>query len=108
MKRIGNEIEQLFRRMAERAAKEEAEAKKSKADDEAEQNEAQPRGKVLQLRPCYDPMREIPSDYIRSALFGVVRKGRRRYLEREPIAAWQNVSIEYTGQRLDQYDLDVL
>jgi hypothetical protein len=40
-------------------------------------------------------------------LFGVVKKGPRRYLEHEPIASVEGVDIHYTGQRLDQGDLDV-
>ncbi len=50
----------------------------------------------------------VPNDYVRSALFSVVRRGRRRYLEEVTIAAWKGVEIEYTGKQLDQADLDVL
>jgi len=51
--------------------------------------------------------RVVPNSVARSALFGVVRRGRRKSLEKEPIAAWRNCSVVYTGQELDQGDLDV-
>lgn len=54
-----------------------------------------------------DDQRGIPSALLRSALFGVVRRGRRRALEGEVVAAWKGVTIRYTGFRLDQADLDV-
>ncbi|AOU97841.1 hypothetical protein BI364_07565 [Acidihalobacter yilgarnensis] len=40
-------------------------------------------------------------------MFGVVRKGRRRYLKGEQIAALDGIEIRYTGESLDQSDLDV-
>ena len=52
-------------------------------------------------------LRTCPSCVLRSALFGVVQRGRRSYLERQIIAAWANTTIRYTGMRLDQADLDV-
>lgn len=54
-----------------------------------------------------DGQRGIPSALLRSALFGVVRRGRRRALEREILASWPDAIIRYTGFRLDQADLDV-
>jgi hypothetical protein len=40
-------------------------------------------------------------------LFGVIGKGKRRYMKAELVAAVDGVEIRYTGQRLDQGDLDV-
>lgn len=51
-------------------------------------------------------VRGIPNGVLRSALFGVVKKGERRYMQRERIAALEGIEIFYTGQRLDQGDLD--
>lgn len=63
----------------------------------------------LQLSlPGFEETGFTPNDYVRSALFSVVRRGRRRYLEEVVIAAWKGVRIEYTGKQLDQADLDVL
>ena len=54
-----------------------------------------------------EPVRGVPNGVLRSALFGAIKRGKRRYLEREPIASVNGVSITYTGPRLDQSDLDV-
>ena len=52
-------------------------------------------------------LRACPSCVLRSALFGVVQRGRRKALEGEILATWEGVTIRYTGWRLDQGDLDV-
>ena len=52
-------------------------------------------------------LRTCPSCVLRSALFGVVQRGRRKALEGEILATWEGVIIRYTGWRLDQGDLDV-
>ena len=54
-----------------------------------------------------EPMRGVPNGVLRSALFGAIKRGKRRYLERESIASIKGISIVYTGPRLDQSDLDV-
>jgi hypothetical protein len=54
-----------------------------------------------------DAYRGIPNGVLRSALFGAIRRGRRRYLRRETIASVDEVTVIYTGERLDQTDLDV-
>ena len=51
-------------------------------------------------------LRACPSCVLRSALFGVVQRGRRKALERAILATWEGVTIRYTGWRLDQADLD--
>lgn len=54
-----------------------------------------------------EPMRGVPNGVLRSALFGAIKRGKRRFIERESIASLKNISILYTGPRLDQSDLDV-
>ncbi|NNM93694.1 MAG: hypothetical protein HKL92_10165 [Candidatus Eremiobacteraeota bacterium] len=51
--------------------------------------------------------RSAPNVMLRSALFGVVRSGRRKYVEEMPLPALGKFSIFYTGKRLDQVDLDI-
>ena len=63
--------------------------------------------KVTRLPLWPEEVRACPSSVLRSALFGVVRRGRRSYMERQVIAAWANTTIRYAGMRLDQADLDV-
>ena len=66
-----------------------------------------PPAKVVMLPIWPDAVRAVPNGVLRSALFGAIRKGARRYMERERIAALEGIEIYYTGQRLDQGDLDV-
>lgn len=54
-----------------------------------------------------DAVRAVPNGFLRSALFGAIAKGRRRYINGEDLAAVDGVTIRYKGERLDQGDLDV-
>jgi hypothetical protein len=62
---------------------------------------------AVQLPLWPEAVRAVPNGFLRSALFGAIAKGRRRYIEGEQIAAVDGITIRYTGQRLDQGDLDV-
>jgi hypothetical protein len=55
-----------------------------------------------------DKTRGIPNICLRSALFGVIKRGRRKAVKKELIASLKGVTIQYTGWRLDQGDFDVL
>ena len=63
--------------------------------------------KVVRLPIWPEPVRAVPNGVLRSALFGVVKKGRRRYINGEDLASVDGVTIRYKGERLDQNDLDV-
>jgi len=96
----------------ERKRKEEAEeatARKAAAAAVIRSNiEEMERKAVKERLPVWpEAVRAVPNGVLRSALFGAIRKGRRRYLEREQIAAVDGIEISYTGMRLDQNDLDV-
>ena len=60
-----------------------------------------------QLPGWPESMRGVPNGVLRSALFGAIKRGKRGFLQRQPIASLEGVSIVYTGARLDQSDLDV-
>lgn len=66
-----------------------------------------PKSVAVQLPMWADVVRGVPNGFLRSALFGAIKKGARAYLERQEIHAQEGVSIVYTGPRLDQGDLDV-
>jgi len=66
-----------------------------------------PPAKVVKLPLWPDAVRAVPNGMLRSAMFGAIRRGERRYLHRERIAALDGIEIFYTGERLDQSDLDV-
>ena len=61
----------------------------------------------VQLPLWPEPVRAVPNGFLRSALFGAIARGKRRYIDGEQLAALDGVEILYTGQRLDQGDLDV-
>jgi TrfA protein len=61
----------------------------------------------VEFPTCWgDEVRAAPNLFLRSSLFSVVRKGQRKIMKREQIAAQGNVEIFYTGEQLDQADLD--
>ena len=63
---------------------------------------------VFQLEyPWANDKRGMPKVLLRSALFGVVRRGRREYLQGAQIAAWGESYIRYTGGKLMQSDQDL-
>ena len=47
-----------------------------------------------------------PNVVIRSALFGLVAKGSRKYIQNEDICSWGDSKIQYEGEQLDQSDFD--
>jgi hypothetical protein len=79
-------------------------ALQAKARAEADPPEKNP---VVQLPLWPEPVRAVPNGILRSALFGAVAKGQRRYMDGEQVPALEGIDIRYTGQRLDQGDLDV-
>lgn len=52
--------------------------------------------------------RGVPNLCLRSALFSVIQRGRRKAVKGEVIAAVKGLSIRFTGWRLDQGDFDVV
>lgn len=63
--------------------------------------------KAVQLPLWPEPVRGVPNSILRSALFGAIKRGRRTFMQREPVASYEGVTILQTGPRLDQADLDV-
>jgi len=66
-------------------------------------------GKLVYLPTWPDAMRGMPNVIARSALFGIIQRGKRKYVEGQKIAipAVTGVTILHTGPQLDQNDLDV-
>lgn len=69
-----------------------------------ETSQREPLNTQLPLWP--NEVRAVPNGFLRSALFGAIAKGARRYIDGEQLAALDGIEIYYTGQRLDQGDLD--
>lgn len=60
-----------------------------------------------ELPACADGKRPVPNAILRSALFGIVAKGARKYEQRVLKASVNGITVKFTGQQLDQSDLDV-
>ena len=56
----------------------------------------------------HEQARGIPNLCLRSSLFGVIQRGRRKAVKGETVDAVKGLTIRYTGWRLDQGDFDVL
>lgn len=52
-------------------------------------------------------VRAAPNTLLRSALFGVVKPGRRKYVKQMPLPMVGELTLSYTGELLDQADLDI-
>lgn len=59
------------------------------------------------LPECAHQKHLAPNTFLQTALFGMVRRGRRRYLEKKRIVSFHNMTVFFTGGELDQGDLDV-
>ena len=66
-----------------------------------------PGSNVVKLPLWPEAVRAVPNGFLRSALFGAIAKGRRRFMKAEEVAALDGITIRYTGESLDQGDLDV-
>lgn len=61
---------------------------------------------IAQLPIWESDRRGAPAELMRSALFGVVKRGSRKAVELQLLASWKRTEIRYTGFQLDQADLD--
>lgn len=99
---------QQLQRIAERARQRERERRPNEAEAPAAADAGPtPSAKILKLPVEPPDRRTTPNVCLRSALFGVVGRGRRRWLRAVEIAAQDNYRVLFTGERLDQSDLDV-
>ena len=57
--------------------------------------------------PTPTPSADAPNAFLRSSLFSVGARGARRYIKGGGVAATSGIAIHYTGEQLDQADLDV-
>jgi hypothetical protein len=63
---------------------------------------------MQQLLPeIFEDKRAIPNCFLRGALFGMVRKGRRNLVKDEPIFTMSQYEVSFSGEHLDQNDLEV-
>lgn len=87
-------------------------AKKYALDKELRQKaeqEAKLLGTAMQqlLPEVFEEKRAIPNCFLRGALFGMVRKGRRALVGDAPIFTMSQYNLTFTGYELDQNDLEL-
>lgn len=102
MKQTAELMARVARAQQQAREREQAEQAQSEAAPASELG-----GNVVRLPLWPACVRAVPNGFLRSALFGAIRKGRRRYIKAEQLAAVDGLEIRYTGERLDQGDLDV-
>lgn len=56
----------------------------------------------------FDGKRLLPNVFLRSALFGIVRTGRRQFVKDEAVTSMSQYEVYFTGEQFDQNDLTVL
>lgn len=95
--------------LIENAEKEQAEVITKPAKKQAKpiKIKAITKPKAIALAAVSDDKRAVPNAILRSALFSVVGKGARKYNKNIEIATIDGATILFTGERLDQADLDV-
>lgn len=81
----------------------------SKEQRQKEAEEAKLLGTAMQqlLPEIFEEKRAIPNSFLRGALFGMVRKGRRALVENKPIFTMSQYEIAFSGAELDQNDLEL-
>jgi len=65
------------------------------------------KNKLINLPVEAKETRAAPNVCLRSALFGVVKPGRRKFLQHTVLASQEGYQVIYNGERLDQSDFDV-
>lgn len=62
---------------------------------------------VVQLPLWPEPKRGAPNSFIRSALFAAIQSKDRQFLKEAVLASQDGIIVKYTGEQLNQSDLDV-
>lgn len=63
--------------------------------------------RIIQLPLWPEPKRGAPNSFIRSALFAAVQGKARKFLKEEVLASQSGVTVKFTGEQLNQSDMDV-
>lgn len=69
--------------------------------------EERERNAVVQLPLWPEPKRGAPNSFIRSALFAAIQSKDRQFLKETVLASQDGIEVRYTGEQLNQADLDV-
>lgn len=62
---------------------------------------------IVQLPLWPEPKRGAPNSFIRSALFAAIQSKDRKFMKEAILASQDGITIKFTGEQLNQTDLDV-
>lgn len=62
---------------------------------------------IVQLPLWPEPKRGAPNSFIRSALFAAIQSKDRKFMKEAVLASQDGITIKFTGEQLNQADLDV-
>ena len=81
----------------------------TKEERQKAEEEAKLLGTAMQqlLPEIFEDKRAIPNCFLRGALFGMVRKGRRALVKDKPIFTMSQYEVAFSGEHLDQNDLEL-
>jgi len=97
------DVQKKMEQLAEKASK--ASLAKAKKAENKVSNAPEVTEKIAQIMPLVPSgARSVPNGILRSALFSVVKRGRRRMVDDE-IVTISGVNIKYSGYQLNQNDL---
>lgn len=65
------------------------------------------KNEVVQLPLWPEPKRGAPNSFIRSALFAAIQSKDRKFMKEAVLASQDGITIKFTGEQLNQADLDV-
>ncbi len=98
----------LARIMAEQMKKTDSpDTQQKDAAPEAPAERPRQSAEVIRLPVWPDSVRGLPNTVLRSALFGAIRRGPRKYQSRVEKACLNGIKVIHSGPTLDQADLDV-
>lgn len=69
--------------------------------------EERERNTVIELPLWPEPKRGAPNSFIRSALFAAIQSKDRQYIKERVLASQDGITVKFTGEQLNQADLDV-
>lgn len=101
---LGRKLQSLGKAIVEREAREAAEGR---ADPSPSTCAVPVPAKIIQLPLWPEPVRGAPNSFLRSALFAAIQGKGRKQMKRELLASMQGITVRFTGEQLDQSDLDV-
>ena len=101
---LGRDLRSLQKTVAEREARDRTEGR---AAPFPVARAAPVPAKVIQLPLWPEPVRGTPNSFLRSALFAAIQGKGRKQMKRELLASMQGIIVRFTGEQLDQSDLDV-